>query len=40
MAEDLLTEPLAYRDGQLHPPHEPGLGITLDEDKIRRLSRT
>jgi muconate cycloisomerase len=40
MAEDLLTEPLTYRDGQLHPPLGPGLGITLDEDKIRRLTRT
>jgi muconate cycloisomerase len=39
MAEDLLTEPLDYRDGHLHPPHRPGLGITLDEDKIRRFAR-
>jgi muconate cycloisomerase len=40
MAENLLTEPLDYRDGHLHPPHGPGLGITLDEDKVRRFART
>jgi len=37
--EDLLTEPLEYRDGHLHVPSGPGLGITLDEDKVRHFSR-
>ena len=40
MAEDLTAEPLDYRGGQLHPPHGPGLGITLDEEKVRRFART
>jgi muconate cycloisomerase len=40
MAEDLLTEPLDYRQGQLYPPNGPGLGVTLDEAKVRRFART
>jgi hypothetical protein len=32
----LLTEPLAVRDGFIQVPSGPGLGITVDEDVLRR----
>lgn len=38
--EDLLTEPLEYRDGHLYVPQGPGLGVTVDGDKIRHFSFT
>jgi len=40
MAEDMLTEPLRYADGHLHLPEGPGLGITLDPDKVRAFRRS
>jgi len=40
MAGDLVTEPLPYRDGHLHLPGGPGLGVTLDEDQVRRFTRS
>lgn len=39
MLEDLVTEPLVYADGALHLPPGPGLGVTLDEDKLRAFAR-
>jgi D-galactarolactone cycloisomerase len=33
---DLLAEPLAVRDGFIEVPHGPGLGITIDEQALRR----
>ncbi|MQA87981.1 MAG: chloromuconate cycloisomerase [Streptosporangiales bacterium] len=39
MADDLLAEPLDYRDGLLHLPDGPGLGIDLDEDRIAHYAR-
>lgn len=39
-AEDLLTEPLDYRDGHRYVPQGPGLGVTMDGDKIRHFSFT
>ncbi|MQA82833.1 MAG: chloromuconate cycloisomerase [Streptosporangiales bacterium] len=38
-ADDLLTEPLTYRDGHLHVPEGPGLGVSVDEDSVRHFSR-
>lgn len=38
-ADDIVTEPLAVRNGGLCVPDGPGLGIELDEDKIRYYSR-
>lgn len=38
-ADDLLIEPLDYRDGHLRVPDGPGLGVVLDEDKVRHYSR-
>ena len=34
--DDLLTEPLALSGGKAQPPARPGLGVELDEEKVRR----
>ena len=39
MTDGLLAEPLDYRDGALHLPDGPGLGIDLDEDRVARYTR-
>jgi muconate cycloisomerase len=39
MTDGLLREPLDYRDGVLHLPDGPGLGIELDEDRVARYAR-
>jgi len=39
LTEELLTEPLVYRDFMLHLPDGPGLGIDIDESKLARLRR-
>ncbi|AFM15122.1 enolase superfamily enzyme related to L-alanine-DL-glutamate epimerase [Mycolicibacterium chubuense NBB4] len=36
MSDDLLTVPLRIRDGELHVPPGPGLGIEIDPDKLDR----
>lgn len=36
---EILQEPLQYRDFALQLPTTPGLGITLDTDKLKRLRR-
>lgn len=36
--DDLLTEPLGYQDGAVLVPQGPGLGITVDIDKLRKFS--
>jgi L-Ala-D/L-Glu epimerase len=36
MSDDLLTEPLRIRDGQLRVPPAVGLGIDIDPDKLAR----
>lgn len=33
--DDLVVEPFPYRDGFVLPPPGPGLGVQLDEDKLR-----
>ena len=40
MTDGLLAEPLEYRDGALHLPEGPGLGIGLDEDRVARYTRS
>ncbi len=40
LADDLVEEPLDYRDGQLHVPTGPGLGVTLDERKLAKYARS
>lgn len=39
MADDVVAEPLTYKDGHLHVPHLPGLGVQLDEKKLTRRRR-
>jgi muconate cycloisomerase len=39
ITEEILTTPLDYSDFQLTVPTGPGLGIELDEEKIRRFTR-
>ncbi|MDE1008863.1 MAG: muconate cycloisomerase CatB1 [Paraburkholderia fungorum] len=39
ITEEILTKPLDYSDYQLTVPDGPGLGIELDEEKVRRFTR-
>lgn len=39
LTEEILREPLMYRDFALEIPRRPGLGIDIDEDKLARLRR-
>jgi muconate cycloisomerase len=39
LTEEILREPLAYRDFSLQIPAKPGLGIDVDEEKVARLHR-
>lgn len=39
LTEEILTEPLVYRDFLLHLPQGPGLGIALDDEKVARFRR-
>ncbi|MGI5143156.1 mandelate racemase/muconate lactonizing enzyme family protein [Streptomyces sp. CA-106110] len=36
MSDDLLAEPFQIRDGHLSVPSGPGLGVTIDPDKLAR----
>jgi muconate cycloisomerase len=40
LTEEIVTEAPVYRDFQLHVPATPGLGLTLDEDRLARFRRT
>ncbi|UOO80915.1 muconate/chloromuconate family cycloisomerase [Uruburuella testudinis] len=37
LTEDIMTEPLPYRDFMLQLPKKPGLGIEVDKEKVYRL---
>lgn len=39
LTEEILTRPLAYQDFELQIPGGPGLGIALDEDRVRHFRR-
>ena len=39
LTEEILAQPLQYRDFQLAVPTAPGLGITLDEDRVQFFRR-
>ncbi len=39
IAEDYLAQPLPVRDQVAYVPTAPGLGITIDEDKVRRFAQ-
>ncbi len=36
--DDIVTEAFEFRDGRVYRPQGPGLGITVDEDKIKEYS--
>jgi muconate cycloisomerase len=38
IAEDYLAEPLPVRDQVAYVPQGPGLGVTIDEEKVRRFA--
>lgn len=40
LTEEIVREPLCYRDFQLHVPRRPGLGLSLDDERLARFSRT
>jgi muconate cycloisomerase len=39
LVDDLVERPLRYADFRIHMPAGPGLGITLDQKKLRRYAR-
>jgi muconate cycloisomerase len=39
LVEDLVEQPLRFADFRIHLPAGPGLGVTLDHDKLRRFAR-
>ncbi len=39
LADDIVTEPVALKEGHFSVPTGPGLGITIDEAKVRRYTR-
>ena len=39
LADDIVEAPVEYRDNRVWVKHEPGLGITLDEDKVLHYLR-
>ncbi|HKM64767.1 MAG TPA: muconate/chloromuconate family cycloisomerase [Acidisphaera sp.] len=39
LTDDLVTEPLRFADFHIHLPAGPGIGVTLDQDKLRRYAR-
>jgi len=39
LTEDILQEPLQYRDFHLAVPQGPGLGVELDEERVQRFRR-
>jgi muconate cycloisomerase len=39
LVEDLVERPLRFADFRIHLPAGPGLGVTLDQDKLRRFAR-
>lgn len=39
LTEEILEEPLVYRDFSLAVPNGPGLGIALDEERVARFRR-
>jgi L-alanine-DL-glutamate epimerase-like enolase superfamily enzyme len=37
---DLVTEPLQFEEFNIHLPTDPGIGVTLDADRMRAYART
>src|SRR3546814_9267679 len=39
LADEIVTEPLVYRDFHVFVPTRPGIGMTLDRDKFEHYRR-
>ena len=39
LVDDMVTEPLRFAEFHAHVPAGPGIGVTLDEEKLRRYAR-
>ncbi len=39
LTEEIVNEPPRYHDFHLHIPRTPGLGLTLDEQRLERFAR-
>lgn len=39
LVDDIVTEPIQYESGHIIVPRGPGLGVSLDEDKMRHYAR-
>ena len=39
LTEEIVTQPPLYRDFHLHVPRTPGLGLSLDEERLARFAR-
>ncbi len=39
LADDPVKEPLLIKDGFIHVPNKPGLGVELDEEKVKKYRR-
>ncbi|TIS06951.1 MAG: mandelate racemase, partial [Mesorhizobium sp.] len=39
LVEDLVATPLVFEEFEIRVPAGPGLGVTLDEDKVRMMAR-
>jgi muconate cycloisomerase len=40
LIDDLVTQPLRFEDFAIHLPAGPGIGVVLDEDKLRHYARS
>jgi L-alanine-DL-glutamate epimerase-like enolase superfamily enzyme len=38
LAEDVLVRPLIFSDGHAEVPNSPGLGVEVDEARVRRFA--
>jgi len=38
LRDNVVREQIAVKNGFIEPPDKPGLGIELDEDKVKRYS--
>jgi muconate cycloisomerase len=40
LTSDLVTEPLRFENFEIHLPDHPGIGVSLDPDKLRHFARS
>jgi len=40
LAEDVVTNPIPAEHGYVNAPDRPGLGVEVDEDRVRRYQAT